>query len=185
MMKKIETALRSPLMGYTLAQWMGTAVMIGYLLTGIILAFANPDNILNYRWAQAFVEFMGGIVPSVAGLMPTSPIHDVAQFSAAVMWALAPFVTGALFFAMKDTANPFQERKIFGLFTFLVFTPLAIYFMYIDADGSSRIDRLGLSSRLGFAFIYNLALNAVPLFCAGMLTWIMEIPEVYFRRKKA
>lgn len=165
-------------------QRMSLAVIVGYMLAGIVVAFATPDDILNYHWAQAFVEFIGGIVPSVAELMPTSPIHDVAQFYAAVMWVFAPIVVVATFAVMNDKkeiyTRMFGEKKLYSFFVCSIFVPLGAYILYAHADGSTRTEQVAMSSRFGLAFIYSMALTGMSVFFALMLIWIRKIPYVYF-----
>lgn len=184
-MKKVEAVLTPD---ERRKQRMSLVVIGGYMLTGIVVAFTTPDDILNHHWAQAFVEFIGGIVPSVAELMPTSPIHDVAQFYAAVMWALAPLVTGTFFFLLKNYrvlayVQQFRERKVYSIFVCLVFAPALIYFLYRVGNVSTYSGRAMLSSRMGLAIMYSMALAGVPFFGVLMLLWIRRIPEVYFGKK--
>ncbi|MDX1253072.1 MAG: hypothetical protein IDH49_12630 [Gammaproteobacteria bacterium] len=185
MMKKVEAPLTPE---ERWKQRMSLAVIMGYILIGVVVAFVTPENILSHRWAQMFVEFVGGIVPSVAEIMPTSPIHDVAQFYAAMMWVLAPFVTGTFFFLSKNYrvsvyVQQFRERKIYSLFVCLVLAPALIYFLFRVGNISTYSGRAMLSSRMGLAFLYSMALAGVPFFGVLMLLWIRRIPEVYFDKK--
>lgn len=180
-MKKIEATLTPE---ERWKQRMSLAVIMGYILIGVVVAFVTPENILSHRWAQVFVEFVGGIVPSVAGIMPTSPIHDVAQFYAAVMWALAPIVVVATFTVMNDKKEiyirMFRGKKLYSFFLCSICVPLGAYILYAYADGSTRMEQAAMSSRLGLAFIYSMALIGVSLFFTLMLLWIQKIPKVYF-----
>ena len=77
-----------------------SAIAVFYFSIGLTVAFIIPIDMLDRNpWARSFVEFMS-FIPYVQKVGMASSIPQIAQFCAAVMWAMAPAVFFILLYAI-------------------------------------------------------------------------------------
>jgi hypothetical protein len=139
----------------------GGALLLGYFVTGILIALLVPSDFLSTNaLARSFVGSMGEVIPAIEKVGNFSKLSEVAQFHMAVMWVLSPIIVS--FITLGSWLQPrakfekiLQEAKThrFGAFMALVVPPFFMVGIYTLSLGDSPGIQLTayLGSRSGLA----------------------------------
>ncbi len=137
-----------------LPRWKRFVVPESYLL-GLILSLVIPENILEYRWAKAFTEFMC-FLPFVRDVGIVTPV-PATQFLAAVLHVMAIATTLYLllimlkYWTVHEYANAGNSvskfKRLYLYFASYSFCPLGFYFLLIHNPLGKHLCFSGLNYR--------------------------------------
>jgi len=79
----------------------GGALLVGYAVTGVLIALLVPLDIFSENtWAMSFVGTLGEVIPAIEKVGNFSKLPELAQFHMAVMWVLSPMIIVPIAFAL-------------------------------------------------------------------------------------
>jgi hypothetical protein len=147
--------------------------LFAFYTLALTVAFATPENILEYTWARWFVDLMS-FIPYVAKVGEVSPIPQIAQFTAAVMWLATPLMYVAFHRYMVRISEPpcsssikiKQALKL--VFVFYVCCPAIVLTLAFLIIGPHALE-IETSTRLGIGLLGTINMLAVAVLSASVV----------------
>lgn len=150
-----------------------------YLVIGLIVAFSTPENVLERKWALSLVEALS-LIPYVKHIGLYSPIPQVAQFFAAIMYICCLLPFAAMMLEAKSQTRILGTEFKFGQFirygtVFYLIFPFLVLNVGVSGPSDTRLWLAETTSRVGLAILGSLhilsAITFIFLTLFGIYYW--------------
>lgn len=167
------------------------AVIVLSLLMTILATFLLPETILsNSKALSSSVNGLAQWVPSIRRLGQMSEFPEVSQLVYSVELICVPLIVFWMLRSFDFSVNKMPSsrwRSLVAAPFFLAMTLGVLIYFPGSPDGeapSSRVSKVLLESKLGFAFWSVVLVYALSIFIVLAYAWVKAIPEIFGLRNK-